>query len=197
MFAIKSHLEDSDRRDLDHSGCGEGVGGGCTRSGHLSRSRDHDAMPGLAGDSFGGRSAGGRSAGGRSAERRSAERRNAGGRSNVGRDDRGNNQNHFLYSGSAINPTCAVPERKSIIAEALVSRLAQLHENIATHFCLNPSKTLSVADKSVQSRLSFSPAPSLARKEGQKIFSKEIGRRDLIQAIIGIILSRIKEEPIQ
>jgi len=51
-----------------------------------------------------------------------------------------------------------------------------------------------VADKSVQSRLSFSPAPSLARKEGQKIFSKEIGRRDLIQAIIGIILSRIKED---
>jgi hypothetical protein len=159
-------------------------------------------MPGPAGDSIGGRSAGGRSAGGRSAGGRSAggrsaggrsaERRSAGGRSNVGREDGGNNQKHFLYSGCAINPTCAVPERKSIIAEALVSRLAQLYENIATHFCLNPSKTLSVADKSVQSRLSFSPA--LARKEGQKIFSKEIGRCDLIHAIVGIIRSRIKED---
>jgi len=138
-------------------------------------------MPRPAGDSIGGRSAVGRSAGGRS----------AGGRSNVGHEDRRNNQNHFLYSSSAINSTCTVPERKSIIDEALVSRLAQLHENIATHFCLNSSKTLSVANKSVQSRLSFSPA--LARKEGQKIFSKEIGRCDLIQVIIGIILSRIKE----
>jgi hypothetical protein len=139
-------------------------------------------MPRPAGDSIGGRSAGGRSAGGRS----------AGGRSDVGHEDGGNNQNHFLYSGCAINPTCAVPERKSIIAEELVSRLAQLCKNIATHFCLNPSKTLSVADKSVQSRLSFSPA--LSRKKGQKMFSKEIGRCDLIHAIVGIIRSRIKED---
>jgi hypothetical protein len=137
-------------------------------------------------------SAGGRSAGGRSAGGRSAGGMSAGGRSAGGREAAGNNQNHFLYSGCAVNPTCAVPERKSIIAEALVSRLAQLYKNIATHFCLNPSKTLSVAEKSVQSRLSLSPA--LARKKGQKIFSKEIGRCDLIHAIVGIIRSRIKED---
>jgi hypothetical protein len=117
--------------------------------------------------------------------------RSAGGRSNGGREEGGNNQNHFLYSDCAVNPTCAVPDRKSIIAEALVSGLAQLYKNIATHFCLNPSKTLSVADKSVQSRHSFSPM--LARKEGQKKISKEIGRCDLIHAIVGIIRSRIKE----
>jgi hypothetical protein len=49
-----------------------------------------------------------------------------------------------------------------------------------------------VAEKSVQSRLSFSPA--LARKEGQRIFSKVIGRCDLIHVIVGIICSRIKED---
>jgi hypothetical protein len=103
----------------------------------------------------------------------------------------GNNQNRFLYSSCAPNPTHAVPDRKSIIAEALVSALARLYKNIATHFCLNPSKTLSVAEKSVQSRLSLSPA--FARREGQNIFSKEIGRCDLIHAIVGIIRSRIKE----
>jgi len=68
-------------------------------------------MPRPAGDSIGGRS--------------------AGGRSDVGHEDGGNNQNHFLYSGCAINPICAVPERKSIMAEELVSRLAQLCKNIA------------------------------------------------------------------
>ena len=79
-------------------------------------------MPGPAGDSIGGRS--------------------AAGRSDVSHEDGGNNQNHFLYSGCAINPTCAVPERKSIIAEELVSRLAQLCKNIVTHFLLESIQNL-------------------------------------------------------
>ena len=171
MFPVKSRLEDGDQRDLDHRDCGEAVGGGCTRSGHVSRARGHDTMPGPADDCIRGRS--------------------AGGRSNGGRGGVGNNQNRFLYSSCAPNPTRAVSDRKSIIAEALVSALARLYKNIGTHFCLNPSKTLSVAEKSVQSRLSLSP--TFARREGQNIFSKEIGRCDLIHAIVGIIRSRIKE----
>jgi hypothetical protein len=102
------------------------------------------------------------------------------------------NKHCFLYNSCAVNPGLTVPHRKSILAEALVRGLTQLYQNIATHFCLNWSKTLSVANKSVQSRVSLSPA--LARREGQNILSKEIGRCDLIHVIVGIIRSRIKED---
>jgi hypothetical protein len=68
----------------------------------VSRARGNDTMPGPAEDSIGGRSAGGRS---------------AGGRSNGSRGGDGNNQNRFFYGSCAVNPTCAVPDRKSKIAE--------------------------------------------------------------------------------
>jgi hypothetical protein len=183
MFPVKSCLEDSNHRDLDHSNCGKVVGGGCTRSGHVSCTRGNDTMPRSDDDSNGGRNNGGC---------RGWSNGGCGGRSNAGHGGRRNNQNCFLYGSCAVNPTCTVPDRKSIIAEALVSSLAQLYKNIATYFCLNPSKTLSVVEKSVQSRLSLRPA--LARREGQNILSKEIGRCDLIHAIVGIICSRINED---
>jgi hypothetical protein len=173
MFPVKSSLEDRDRRDLDNSDwsdCGNAVGDGCASSGHVSCARGNDTMPRPVNDTkprpadkaFGARLGGGK-----------------------------HNKHCFLYTSCAVNPGLAISYRKSIIAEVLVRGLAQPYKNIATYFCLNRSKTLSVVDKSVQSRVSLSPA--LARREGQNIFSKEIGRCDLIHAIVGIIRSRISE----